>query len=115
MMTDEEKRDILIRINNESYTKNDLEYSTIVGHKVKVLIDLTDKLFQEKVKLSPRHEWIEPFLLKLSFHGLTFLNLFKGVEVPYIHSNQNVIVVDEPSIIAILRVILENHLTFCYL
>lgn len=57
--------------------------------------------------------WIDPLLAKFCFHVGSFLQLFSGTRVTI--KSKEVKIFDEPSVLALFRIILENYLTFYYI
>lgn len=106
---------IAIKVMKEYEEMNSIEYSKIVLEKVGILLNLIDSLHKEKVQVPSWQIWSEALIHKLSFHAVTLLKLFEGTIIPYEDHGKNVIVLDKPSIITLLRVVTENYLTFNYL
>lgn len=95
--------------------KNNVEYSKIVLKKIEVLMELMDSLFQEKIQIPNWQIWAESLIIKFSFHSVSMIKMFDGIELPVKRNGKHPVVLDEPSIIILFRVILENYLTFSYL
>jgi hypothetical protein len=74
----------------------------VLNNEIKVEFDKDELFF-----------WVDPLLAKFSFHVSSFLQLFLGTRVTI--KGTEVKIFDEPSILALFRIILENYLTFYYI
>lgn len=95
--------------NNET----NIEYAKRVNQKIGLLLELIDSLNEEKIVIDEWKVWLEPLLFKLTFHTGSFLSLFSGTSVNF--KSQQLVIFDEPTILIMFRVIVENYLTFYYL
>lgn len=97
-----------------NYLSNE-KYSIIVSEKVNILLELINSLSIDELKVEFWKTWAEPIIFKLCYHTSSIIKLFYGTELPYKVDDRNVIIFDEPSVVTLLRVFLENYLTFNYL
>jgi uncharacterized protein DUF5677 len=109
------KLDAVLKVWNEYESFTNEEYSEIISQKVGLLLELMNSLSVEKVKVDSWKIWCESVIYKMCYHISSILKLYKGTEIPYKHKDKNLIIFDEPSVIVLFRVILENYLTFYYL
>lgn len=93
--------------------KTNIEYGKIVHQKVDLLTCLVNSLHEQNVQMEAWLTWSEPMLYKLIFHASSFLKLFNGTEIYF--SGKEIKIFDEPSVLALFRIILENYLTFYYI
>lgn len=98
---------------NDYIQKENLEYTKDIYDKVDLLTQLVDSLHTEDIKMEEWLTWSEPMIYKLVFHSSTLLQMFYGTRI-YI-KQKAVTIFDEPSVIMLMRVVLENYLTFFYL
>lgn len=110
-----EKDLIAIKIGTEYQQMSNLVYSQLVLNKIGLLIDLINSLYNDKIKMPEWKTWSEPLIVKLCFHASSMIKLFEGTELPVLSKEKKPRVIDEPTIITLLRVITENYLTFFYL
>jgi hypothetical protein len=80
----------------------------------KIIVSLTESLYNEKVKLEFWKENIEILLVKYSFHSFTLSKILNGTEV-YNIENKKTIFRDLPTIRILIRALIENYLTIYYL
>ncbi len=102
-----------IRIWQDYTNESNIEYAKKIEKKISLLIELMNSVYEDKIQLEEWLTWTEALVVKLSFHSSSFLQLFSGTIIQ--HERVSVKVFDEPSILALFRVILENYLTFHYL
>ncbi|WP_276360579.1 DUF5677 domain-containing protein [Daejeonella sp. H1SJ63] len=109
------KLQALLKITFDSESTTNIQYGEVVLQKVNVLLELIDSLATESVKIAGWKTWSEPIVFKFCYHTCSLIHLFNGTELPVKFEGAFLKVLDEPSIIIILRTILENYLTFHYL
>lgn len=80
----------------------------------KIIVSLTESLYDEKVKLEFWKENIEILLVKYSFHSFTLSKILNGTEVSNI-DNKLTKFRDLPTIRVLIRALIENYLTIYYL
>lgn len=95
--------------NNET----NIQYTKHINQKIGFLLELVNSLNEEKVELEEWKVWSKPLLFKLTFHVGSFLKLFSGTSLDL--KNQQLTIFDEPTVLIMFRVIMENYLTFYYL
>jgi hypothetical protein len=110
-----ERDSIAIRVADDWKSKSNLEYSDIVFGKVGLLLELMDSLFRQQIAVPDWQTWSEPLIYKLCFHSTSITRLYEGCILPFENNRTPFKILDEPSIIALLRVATENYLTFYYL
>src|SRR5689334_2592047 len=104
-----------IKVSNDLEQKPIVEYSKIVFEKIGLLLELMDSLYREDVKVPSWQIWSEPLIYKLCFHASSIVKLYEGCDIAFIEQGKLFKILDEPSIISLLRVATENYLTFFYL
>ncbi len=110
------KRDLLaIQIAKDYESKTNLEYSEIIKKKIGILLELMESLVEEKISTDGWKGWSESLIQKMSIHSVTLLDLFKGTFLPFGKDKKQLLLFDKPSILVLLRTILECYLTFYYL
>jgi len=92
---------------------SNLDLIQLVEVNLSVLIQLIDSLHKDEICFDEFDIWMEPLLIKFCFHSATLIEIIKGVNLP--NGNRPIAIFDEPSLIAISRIILENYLTWNYL
>lgn len=70
---------------------------------------------EEQILVESWQIWIEPLVHKFGFHSSTLLSLYQGTEIVFGTQERRYKILDEPSIITLTRVVLENYLTLFYL
>jgi hypothetical protein len=106
---------IALKVSSDWEQKTSVEYSKIIFHKTGLLLELMDSLYRQKINIPNWQVWSEHLIYKLCFHSISILKLFEGCELPFENQGKLFKILDEPSIIALLRVATENYLTFYYL
>ncbi|RZK01882.1 MAG: hypothetical protein EOO46_18955 [Flavobacterium sp.] len=110
------ERDLIaIRVASDWELKTNLEYSKIVFQKTGLLLELIGSLFRQQINVPGWQIWSEPLIYKLCFHSTSIIKLYEGCDLPIENQGNLFRILDEPSIIALLRVATENYLTFYYL
>ena len=104
---------IIIQTWDDYNTKPNIEYGNCVKQKLAILLDLINSLHEEKIGIPEWLVWVEPIIFKLIMHSNSFIQLFSGTTIET--KNRKIMVFDEPTSIIMLRVIIENYLTFYYL
>ena len=110
-----EKELDLLRFWEEYELSTNEEYVSCVEKTIGVLLELTNSLHQDDIKLPSWKIWAEPIIYKFCYHVSSLVQLFKGTELPFEHEGKKTIIFDEPSMFILFRACLENYLTFFYL
>jgi hypothetical protein len=105
----------IIKVWHEWESTSNEQYIPILLKSVNILLDLTNSLHVEQVKLPSWKIWSEPIVFKFCYHVSSIALLFKGTQLPFKSDERNILIFDEPSVIILFRAALENYLTFFYL
>lgn len=112
---DYKKLKTIVKIWNDYETSSNVEYGHKVLDNLNVLLELTNTLHKDNVKLPEWKIWAEPLIFKFCYHASSVINLFNGTELPFKVEDKNIVIFDEPSMFVLFRTTLENYLTFFYL
>lgn len=119
-MTDQQKEQLnklqlTMKVFSE-YELPDAMYKNIVLFKLNVLLKLMNSLSANKVQIDAWKVWCEAVVYKFAYHSASMIKLYEGTDIPYkVEDDRDLKIFDEPTIITIFRVILENYLMFFYL
>lgn len=97
------------KLSNEEYIKKHLL------KKIEILTTLSHTLHTDGIQMPAWKTYSETVIIKICFHFSSLFKLFKGTELPFKQTKNQVIIFDEPSIFSLFRTITENYLTFYYL
>jgi hypothetical protein len=111
-MTNDEK--ILLNLTKFIFNSDLKELHKRFDETNKLIVSLTDSLYDEKVKLEFWKENIEILLVKYSFHTFTLSKILNGTEVSNLE-NIHTKFRDLPTIRILIRALIENYLTIYYL
>jgi hypothetical protein len=111
-MTNDEK--ILLNVTKLILNSDLKELHKRFDETNKLIVSLTDSLYDEKVKLEFWKENVEILLVKYSFHSFTLSKILNGTEVSNIENKQTIFR-DLPTIRILIRALIENYLTIYYL
>ncbi|CAN5615935.1 hypothetical protein BH10BAC2_BH10BAC2_06360 [soil metagenome] len=91
---------------------SNIEYTEKILAKIDALIVLNNSIKKE-LDNDVIFFWIDPIISKFTFHTSSFLQLFAGTKIKI--EGKDLRIFDEPSVLVLFRIILENYLTFYYI
>lgn len=104
-----------IKVWQEYESTTNEEYGQVILRTVNILLELTNSLHADKIKLPSWKIWSEPIIFKLCYHVSSLIKLYSGTELPFKKNGEGLVIFDEPSVFILFRTLLENYLTFFYL